>query len=92
MPLPSRQVAFPYLYNNRPRKVRLGVYHHPQVMYIKVSRGWAWRRVGAGPAIRASTPVAVTGGHWASAAHAAHGLLPPHPLAPCAARTPPPCT
>lgn len=29
------QVAFPYLYNNRPRKVRLGVYHHPMVMYIK---------------------------------------------------------
>lgn len=30
-------MAFPYLYNNRPRKVRLGVYHLPQVMYIKVS-------------------------------------------------------
>lgn len=29
------QVGFPYLYNNRPRKVRLGVYHHPMVMYIK---------------------------------------------------------
>ncbi|KAL4423860.1 hypothetical protein ABPG75_001161 [Micractinium tetrahymenae] len=29
------KVAFPYLYNNRPRKVRLGVYHYPQVMYIK---------------------------------------------------------
>ena len=29
------QVAFPYLYNNRPRKVRLSVYHHPMVMYIK---------------------------------------------------------
>jgi pre-mRNA-processing factor 8 len=29
------KVAFPYLYNNRPRKVRLGVYHAPQVMYIK---------------------------------------------------------
>ena len=28
-------MAFPYLYNNRPRKVRLGVYHAPQVMYIK---------------------------------------------------------
>ena len=28
-------MAFPFLYNNRPRKVRLGVYHHPQVMYIK---------------------------------------------------------
>jgi hypothetical protein len=30
-----RQVAFPYLYNNRPRKVRLSVYHHPMSMYIK---------------------------------------------------------
>ena len=30
------QVAFPYLYNNRPRKVRLSVYHHPMVMYIKM--------------------------------------------------------
>jgi pre-mRNA-processing factor 8 len=30
-----QQVAFPYLYNNRPRKVRLSVYHHPMVMYIK---------------------------------------------------------
>ena len=29
------QVAFPYLYNNRPRKVRLSIYHHPMVMYIK---------------------------------------------------------
>ena len=29
------QVAFPYLYNNRPRKVRLAVYHYPMVMYIK---------------------------------------------------------
>lgn len=29
------QVAFPYLYNNRPRKVRLSVYHYPMVMYIK---------------------------------------------------------
>ena len=31
-----RQVAFPYLYNNRPRKVRLSAYHHPMVMYIKM--------------------------------------------------------
>lgn len=31
----SSQVAFPYLYNNRPRKVRLSVYHYPMVMYIK---------------------------------------------------------
>lgn len=29
------RVAFPYLYNNRPRKVMLSVYHYPQVMYIK---------------------------------------------------------
>lgn len=32
---PLLQVAFPYLYNNRPRKVRLSIYHHPMVMYIK---------------------------------------------------------
>ena len=30
------QVAFPYLYNNRPRKVRVSTYHHPMVMYIKM--------------------------------------------------------
>ncbi|KAL6783719.1 PRP8 [Auxenochlorella protothecoides x Auxenochlorella symbiontica] len=29
------KVAFPYLYNNRPRGVRLSAYHHPMVMYIK---------------------------------------------------------
>lgn len=29
------RVAFPFLYNNRPRKVKLAVYHYPQVMYIK---------------------------------------------------------
>lgn len=29
------KVAFPYLYNNRPRKVRLGMYHQPLSMYIK---------------------------------------------------------
>ncbi|MEW5319339.1 MAG: hypothetical protein WDW38_010498 [Sanguina aurantia] len=29
------KVAFPYLYNNRPRKVRLSVYHYPLTMYIK---------------------------------------------------------
>ena len=29
-------MAFPYLYNNRPRKVRLSAYHHPMVMYIKM--------------------------------------------------------
>ncbi len=28
-------MAFPYLYNNRPRKVRLSVYHYPTSMYIK---------------------------------------------------------
>ena len=28
-------MAFPYLYNNRPRKVRLSAYHYPMVMYIK---------------------------------------------------------
>lgn len=25
------KIAFPYLYNNRPRKVEIGVYHHPTV-------------------------------------------------------------
>lgn len=29
------RIAFPHLYNNRPRKVKLGVYHTPMVMYIK---------------------------------------------------------
>lgn len=29
------KIAFPHLYNNRPRKVRLSVYHTPMVMYIK---------------------------------------------------------
>ena len=29
------QVAFPYLYNNRPRKVQLSTYHYPMVTYIK---------------------------------------------------------
>ena len=29
------KVAFPFLYNNRPRKVRLGWYHEPMSMYIK---------------------------------------------------------
>ncbi|KCV67421.1 pre-mRNA-processing-splicing factor 8 [Fonticula alba] len=27
-------VAFPYLYNDRPRAVHLGVYHHPSVLYF----------------------------------------------------------
>ncbi|KAL2463063.1 Pre-mRNA-proCES [Forsythia ovata] len=29
------RIAFPHLYNNRPRKVKLSVYHSPMVMYIK---------------------------------------------------------
>ncbi|KAK9690403.1 hypothetical protein RND81_09G125400 [Saponaria officinalis] len=29
------RIAFPHLYNNRPRKVRLGPYHTPMIMYIK---------------------------------------------------------
>eukprot|EP00892_Ulva_mutabilis_P008605 jgi/Ulvmu1/6116/UM027_0094.1 len=29
------RIAFPYLYNNRPRHVRLSPYHRPAVMYIK---------------------------------------------------------
>lgn len=29
------RIAFPHLYNNRPRKVRLCVYHTPMIMYIK---------------------------------------------------------
>ncbi|KAF2293180.1 hypothetical protein GH714_038769 [Hevea brasiliensis] len=29
------RIAFPHLYNNRPRKVKLGVYHTPMVMFIK---------------------------------------------------------
>ena len=29
------RIAFPYLYNSRPRKVHLGVYHYPQSCYIK---------------------------------------------------------
>jgi pre-mRNA-processing factor 8 len=29
------KIAFPYLYNNRPRCVRLPPYHRPMVMYIK---------------------------------------------------------
>jgi pre-mRNA-processing factor 8 len=29
------QVAFPHLYNNRPRYIRTSVYHKPMVMYIK---------------------------------------------------------
>ncbi len=32
---PPKQVAFPYMYNNRPREVRLSPYHTPMVMYIK---------------------------------------------------------
>ncbi|KDD74387.1 PRO8NT PrP8 domain-containing protein, partial [Helicosporidium sp. ATCC 50920] len=29
------RVAFPFLYNSRVRSVRVGPYHHPQVMYVK---------------------------------------------------------
>ncbi|KAK6912228.1 Pre-mRNA-processing-splicing factor 8, U6-snRNA-binding [Dillenia turbinata] len=29
------RIAFPHLYNNRPRKVKPGIYHTPMVMYIK---------------------------------------------------------
>ena len=29
------RVAFPYLYNSRPRQVHIGVYHHPTCTYIK---------------------------------------------------------
>ncbi|RHN38913.1 putative JAB1/MPN/MOV34 metalloenzyme domain, ribonuclease H-like domain, PRO8NT [Medicago truncatula] len=29
------RIAFPHLYNDRPRKVRLGVYHTPMVVYVK---------------------------------------------------------
>ena len=29
------QIAFPYLYNDRPRKVTLAVYHRPALVYIK---------------------------------------------------------
>ncbi|CAA0343828.1 unnamed protein product [Arabidopsis thaliana] len=29
------RIAFPHLYNNRPRKVKLCVYHSPMIMYIK---------------------------------------------------------
>ncbi|WPH01472.1 Pre-mRNA-processing-splicing factor 8 [Acrodontium crateriforme] len=29
------RVAFPYLYNSLPRSVRLGVYSHPQTVYVK---------------------------------------------------------
>ena len=29
------RVAFPYLYNSRPRKVVMGIYHHPTCTYIK---------------------------------------------------------
>jgi pre-mRNA-processing factor 8 len=29
------RIAFPHLYNNRPRKVKLCVYHTPMIMYIK---------------------------------------------------------
>ncbi len=31
------RVAFPFLYNSRPRSVRMAPYHHPMLYYIKVS-------------------------------------------------------
>lgn len=30
------RVAFPYLYNSRPRAVHLAPYHHPALYYLKV--------------------------------------------------------
>lgn len=30
------RVAFPYLYNSRPRAVHLATYHHPALYYLKV--------------------------------------------------------
>lgn len=29
------KIAFPHLYNNRPRRVELSPYHYPQICYIK---------------------------------------------------------
>ena len=29
------RIAFPHLYNNRPRRVKLCIYHTPMIMYIK---------------------------------------------------------
>ena len=29
------KIAFPYLYNSRPRSVEMGIFHRPQVYYIK---------------------------------------------------------
>jgi len=29
------KIAFPHLYNNRPRKVALAAYHYPACVYIK---------------------------------------------------------
>lgn len=29
------KIAFPFLYNNRPRQVHIGAYHHPATTYIK---------------------------------------------------------
>lgn len=31
------RVAFPYLYNSRPRAVHLAPYHHPALYYLKVA-------------------------------------------------------
>ena len=32
------RVAFPFLYNSRPRSVRMAPYHHPMLYYIKVGQ------------------------------------------------------
>jgi len=32
------RVAFPYLYNDRPRKVHLSAYHHPNSVYVKTDQ------------------------------------------------------
>ena len=29
------KIAFPHLYNSRPRQVKLGIYHLPQIAFIK---------------------------------------------------------
>ena len=39
------RVAFPFLYNSRPRAVHLAPYHHPALYYLKV-RGTASKRFG----------------------------------------------
>ena len=29
------KIQFPYLYNSRPRSIKIGSYHHPSTMYLK---------------------------------------------------------